>query len=214
MSDPESRRTAAALRVSIGLLLRRLRQVHGRRRAHAARELRARPPRPRRSGDRRARWPGRSRSARSRWARRSARSRRAASSSAQPRPGRRPPRRVSLTDAGPRRRCDDRRNARIEQIARALSTGFTPEELRAAAAAAPLLERLAQTSDGARTGGTGGPGDAPSDRYKWMALSNTTLAVFMSAARRVDRHHRPARHLPRHPPRPARRRATSATCCG
>ena len=32
--------------------------------------------------------------------------------------------------------------------------------------------------------------------------------------RRLDRDHRDARHLPRHPPEPARRPATSATCCG
>jgi DNA-binding MarR family transcriptional regulator len=38
----------------------------------------------------------------------------------------------------------DRRNARTEQLARALSAGFTREELQQLLAAAPLLERLAQ----------------------------------------------------------------------
>jgi DNA-binding MarR family transcriptional regulator len=39
----------------------------------------------------------------------------------------------------------DKRNARTEQLAQALSTGFTPAELRQLMAAAPLLERLAQS---------------------------------------------------------------------
>ena len=38
-----------------------------------------------------------------------------------------------------------RRNRRTEQLARALSTGFTPSELQQLAAAAPLLERLANS---------------------------------------------------------------------
>ncbi len=37
-----------------------------------------------------------------------------------------------------------RRNARTQQLARALSSGFTRSELRRLAAVAPLLERLAQ----------------------------------------------------------------------
>jgi DNA-binding MarR family transcriptional regulator len=37
-----------------------------------------------------------------------------------------------------------RRNARAEQLAQALSTGFTRSELRQLMAAAPLIERLAQ----------------------------------------------------------------------
>jgi hypothetical protein len=37
-----------------------------------------------------------------------------------------------------------RRNERTEQMARALSAGFTPAELRQLMAAAPLIERLAQ----------------------------------------------------------------------
>jgi hypothetical protein len=39
----------------------------------------------------------------------------------------------------------DKRNARTEQLAQALSTGFTQAELRQLIAAAPLLERLAQS---------------------------------------------------------------------
>jgi len=39
----------------------------------------------------------------------------------------------------------DRRNARTEQLAQALSAGFTRAELRQLMAAAPLLERLAQS---------------------------------------------------------------------
>jgi DNA-binding MarR family transcriptional regulator len=39
----------------------------------------------------------------------------------------------------------NRRSARTEQLARALSTGFTQEELSQLMAAAPLLERLAQS---------------------------------------------------------------------
>jgi DNA-binding MarR family transcriptional regulator len=51
---------------------------------------------------------------------------------------------ISLTDAG-RQRLQDKRNARTQQLARALSTGFTPAELGQLMAAAPLLERLAQS---------------------------------------------------------------------
>jgi DNA-binding MarR family transcriptional regulator len=39
---------------------------------------------------------------------------------------------------------NNRRNARTEQLARALSTGFTQAELKRLAAVAPLLERLAE----------------------------------------------------------------------
>jgi DNA-binding MarR family transcriptional regulator len=39
----------------------------------------------------------------------------------------------------------DRRNSRTEALARALSTGFTDDELAQLAAAGPLLERLAQS---------------------------------------------------------------------
>jgi DNA-binding MarR family transcriptional regulator len=51
---------------------------------------------------------------------------------------------LSATEAG-RAVLLDKRNARAEQLAQALSAGFTPAELRQLMAAAPLLERLAQS---------------------------------------------------------------------
>jgi DNA-binding MarR family transcriptional regulator len=51
---------------------------------------------------------------------------------------------MSLSEAG-RQALQDRRNARTEQIAHALAAGFTPDELADLLAAAPLIERLAQT---------------------------------------------------------------------
>jgi DNA-binding MarR family transcriptional regulator len=51
---------------------------------------------------------------------------------------------LSLTDAG-LKALRDRRNARAEQMAKALSAGFTKAELGALMTAAPLLERLAQS---------------------------------------------------------------------
>jgi DNA-binding MarR family transcriptional regulator len=51
---------------------------------------------------------------------------------------------LSPTAAG-RQLVHDRRNARTEQLAKALSSGFTGGELEQLMAAAPLLERLAQS---------------------------------------------------------------------
>jgi len=51
---------------------------------------------------------------------------------------------MSVTEAG-RQVLGDRRNARTEQLARALSAGFTRSELEQLMAVAPLLERLAQS---------------------------------------------------------------------
>jgi DNA-binding MarR family transcriptional regulator len=51
---------------------------------------------------------------------------------------------MSLTAAG-RQALQNRRNARTEQIAKALSAEFTPAELRELMTAVPLIERLAQT---------------------------------------------------------------------
>jgi DNA-binding MarR family transcriptional regulator len=51
---------------------------------------------------------------------------------------------MSLTEAG-RQVLQDKRNARTQQLAQALSAGFTPAELRQLMAATPLLERLAQS---------------------------------------------------------------------
>jgi DNA-binding MarR family transcriptional regulator len=50
---------------------------------------------------------------------------------------------LSVTDAG-RQLLRDKRDARTEHLARALAAGFTREELAQLMAAAPLLERLAQ----------------------------------------------------------------------
>jgi DNA-binding MarR family transcriptional regulator len=51
---------------------------------------------------------------------------------------------LSLTEAG-HRALRDKRSARVAQLARALSGGFTPTELSQLMTAAPLLERLAQS---------------------------------------------------------------------
>src|SRR6185437_11831368 len=51
---------------------------------------------------------------------------------------------ISLTEAG-LQALRNRRNARTEQLARALSAGFTRPELEQLIAAAPLIERLAQS---------------------------------------------------------------------
>jgi DNA-binding MarR family transcriptional regulator len=51
---------------------------------------------------------------------------------------------LSVTDAG-LQVLRNRRSARTEQLARALSAGFTRSELRQLMAAAPLIERLAQS---------------------------------------------------------------------
>jgi DNA-binding MarR family transcriptional regulator len=59
-----------------------------------------------------------------------------------PRDGRRAV--LSVTGAG-HDVLRDKRNARTEQLAQALSTGFTQAELKQLIAAAPLLERLAQS---------------------------------------------------------------------
>jgi DNA-binding MarR family transcriptional regulator len=51
---------------------------------------------------------------------------------------------LSLTEAG-QEMLRKRRNARTEQLANALSRGFTSSELEQLNAAAPLIERLAQS---------------------------------------------------------------------
>ena len=50
---------------------------------------------------------------------------------------------LSVTEAG-RQVLRNKRDARTEQLAQALSAGFTRAELDQLMAAAPLLERLAQ----------------------------------------------------------------------
>jgi DNA-binding MarR family transcriptional regulator len=51
---------------------------------------------------------------------------------------------MSVTEAG-RQVLHSKRSARAQQMARALSAGFTPAELRELMTAVPLLERLAQS---------------------------------------------------------------------
>jgi DNA-binding MarR family transcriptional regulator len=51
---------------------------------------------------------------------------------------------LSLTETG-LRILQDKRNARNQQLAAALSARFTPDEVRLLAQATPLLERLAQS---------------------------------------------------------------------
>jgi DNA-binding MarR family transcriptional regulator len=51
---------------------------------------------------------------------------------------------LSITKSGTRV-LGDKHNARAEQLAAALSAGFTPAELRQLMIAAPLIERLAQS---------------------------------------------------------------------
>jgi len=51
---------------------------------------------------------------------------------------------LSVTEAG-LEVLQNKRNARVEQLAKALATEFTPAELGQLMAAAPLLERLAQS---------------------------------------------------------------------
>lgn len=51
---------------------------------------------------------------------------------------------MSLTEAG-LQTLRNRRNARTQQLAKALSTGFTRSELRQLMAVTPLIERLAQS---------------------------------------------------------------------
>ena len=51
---------------------------------------------------------------------------------------------LSVTGSG-QQVLRDKRSARAEQLAQALAAGFTPAELAQLRAAAPLLERLAQS---------------------------------------------------------------------
>ena len=52
--------------------------------------------------------------------------------------------------------------------------------------------------------------DTEHPHYKWVALSNTTLGMFMATIERLDRAHLAAGDLPRHRAGPARTRATSS----
>ena len=127
--DPDAHDVAAALRVSIGLLLRQMRQVR------VAGELTVPET-----------------SALARLEQISPQSMGATLSALEARglvrrgPDAHDGRRVvlSVTEAG-RQVLGDKRDARTGQFARALSAGFTLDELNLLMAAAPLLERLAQS---------------------------------------------------------------------
>jgi DNA-binding MarR family transcriptional regulator len=140
--DPDAGQVAAVLRVSIGLLLRRLRQVQAEgeltlpESSALVRLDRGGPATP---------------SALARLEQISPQSMGATLAALEarglverhpdPQDGRRSV--MSVTDPG-RQLLGDKRNARVEQLAAALSAGFTPAELKQLLAAAPLLERLAQ----------------------------------------------------------------------
>jgi DNA-binding MarR family transcriptional regulator len=141
--DPDVSEVAGALRVSIGLLLRRLRQVKAEgeltlpESAALARLDRGGPATP---------------SALARLEEISPQSMGATLAALEsrglverrpdPDDGRRAV--ISVTEPG-LQLLHDRRNARTERLAQALSAGFTRAELRQLMAAAPLLERLAQS---------------------------------------------------------------------
>jgi DNA-binding MarR family transcriptional regulator len=141
--DPEVERLAATLRVSIGLLLRRLRQVPDEgeltlpETAALARLDRGGPATP--SALARAEQI----SQQSMGATLAAlEARGLIARAADPQDGRLVV--LSLTADGARV-LRDRRDARTAQLARALGGNFTAEELRQLATAAPLLERLAES---------------------------------------------------------------------
>ncbi len=141
--DPDIGNLAGTLRVSIGLLVRRLRQVHAdgdltwSERSALARLDRGGPATP---------------SALAKLEQISPQSMGATLGALEarglverrpdPGDGRRAV--MSLTEAGLQTLLS-RRNARTEQLAKSLSAGFTPAELRQLQAAAPLIERLAQS---------------------------------------------------------------------
>ena len=141
--DPDVGEVAAALRVSIGLLLRRLRQVQVEgeltlpESSALTRLDRGGPATPSELAKREQISPQSMGATLAALEARGLVERRP-----DPRDGRRVV--LSVTEAG-RAVLLDKRNARAEQLAKALSAGFTPAELRQLMAAAPLLERLAQS---------------------------------------------------------------------
>jgi DNA-binding MarR family transcriptional regulator len=141
--DPEVGQVAAALRVSIGLLLRRLRQVQVEgelslpESSALVRLDRGGPTTPGELAKLEQISPQSMGATLAALEARGLVGRRP-----DPRDGRRVV--LSVTEAG-RAVLLDKRNARAEQLAKALSAGFTPAELRQLMAAAPLLERLAQS---------------------------------------------------------------------
>jgi DNA-binding MarR family transcriptional regulator len=141
--DPEVGQVAAALRVSIGLLLRRLRQVQVEgelslpESSALVRLDRGGPTTPGELAKLEQISPQSMGATLAALEARGLVERRA-----DPRDGRRVV--LSATEAG-RDMLADRRNERTRQLAQALSAGFTPAELSLLMAAAPLLERLAQS---------------------------------------------------------------------
>ena len=141
--DPDAGQVAAALRVSIGLLLRRLRQVQVEgeltlpESSALTRLDRGGPTTPSELAKLEQISPQSMGATLAALEARGLVERRP-----DPRDGRRVV--LSVTEAG-RAVLLDKRNARAEQLAKALSAGFTPAELRQLIAAAPLLERLAQS---------------------------------------------------------------------
>jgi DNA-binding MarR family transcriptional regulator len=141
--DPDVGQVAAALRVSIGLLLRRLRQVQAEgelslpESSALVRLDRGGPTTPGELAKLEQISPQSMGATLAALETRGLVERRP-----DPRDGRRVV--LSATEAG-RAVLLDRRNERTGQLAQALSAGFTPAELSQLMAAAPLLERLAQS---------------------------------------------------------------------
>ena len=141
--DPDAGQVAAALRVSIGLLLRRLRQVQVEgeltlpESSALVRLDRGGPTTPGELAKLEQISPQSMGATLAALEARGLVERRP-----DPRDGRRVV--LSVTEAG-RDVLLDKRNARARQLAQALSAGFTPAELSQLMAAAPLLERLAQS---------------------------------------------------------------------
>jgi DNA-binding MarR family transcriptional regulator len=141
--DPDVGQVAAALRVSIGLLLRRLRQVQVEgeltlpESSALVRLDRGGPTTPSELAKLEQISPQSMGATLATLEARALVERRP-----DPRDGRRVV--LSVTEAG-RDLLLDKRNARTSLLAQALSAGFTPPELRQLMAAAPLLERLAQS---------------------------------------------------------------------
>ena len=143
MQEPDVSEVAGALRVSVGLLVRRLRQV----------KAEGEPTLPERSALARLDRGGSTTSgALARLEQISPQSMGATLGALEarglvdrqpdPQDGRRAV--ISLTDAG-RQVLRNRRNESTERLARALAAGFTQAELQQLMAVAPLIERLAQT---------------------------------------------------------------------
>jgi DNA-binding MarR family transcriptional regulator len=141
--DPDIQQVAGMLRVSIGLLLRRLRQVQGEgdltlpESSALARLDRGGPATPTALAKLEQISPQSMGATLGALEARGLVDRRA-----DPEDGRQVV--ISATEAG-LQALRNRRNARTERLAQALSTGFTRSELRQLEAVAPLLERLAQS---------------------------------------------------------------------